>query len=63
MLFVSFWYSRTPTYPATRAKITSSDPMITDVRDSLGSLRLRMSKMVLNSGYLPSRRYPRIRPD
>ena len=37
--------------------------MITDVRDSLGSRRLRISKMVLNSGYLPSRRYPPRRPD
>ena len=37
--------------------ITTSDPMITDARDSLGSRRLRMSKMVLNSGYpLPLRR-------
>ena len=42
--------------------ITTSDPMITDARDSCGSRRLRISKMVLNSGYLPLRRYRPLRP-
>ena len=38
-------------------------PVMTDVRVSFGSRTLRMSKMVLNSGYLPLRRYRPIRPD
>ena len=63
MLFVSFWYScqgSQPKYPATMASTTSTEPRITDVRVSRGSRRL--SKMVVNSGYLPPLRYRPFRP-
>ena len=55
MLVVSFLYRFQPTMPATSARITTSVPMITEARDTPGSFRFRMLKIVdIGSAPIPA---------
>src|SRR5271155_5419371 len=55
VLFVNFLYSWYPTNARMSASTTASAPKITDARG-------RLTEMLLNSGYLPSRRCRRLHP-